>query len=69
MLETETCMVSGGFDPVHKGHIRLILQAAKHGAVIVVANSDEWLMRKKGYVFMDLSTGQKSCQRSEVLSR
>ncbi len=62
MTEVETCMVSGGFDPVHKGHIRLILQAAKHGAVIVVANSDEWLMRKKGYVFMDFE------HRAEILS-
>jgi D-beta-D-heptose 7-phosphate kinase/D-beta-D-heptose 1-phosphate adenosyltransferase len=44
--------VSGGFDPVHVGHVRLIAEAAQHGAVIVIANSDEWLMRKKGYVFM-----------------
>lgn len=45
-------MVSGGFDPIHIGHVRMILEASKHGDVIVVANSDEWLMRKKGYVFM-----------------
>lgn len=45
-------MVSGGFDPIHVGHIRMIQEAAKHGEVVVVANSDDWLMRKKGYVFM-----------------
>ena len=45
-------MVSGGFDPIHVGHVRMILEAAKHGDVIVVANSDDWLMRKKGYIFM-----------------
>ena len=45
-------MVSGGFDPVHVGHIRMIEEAAKWGSVIVVINSDDWLMRKKGYVFM-----------------
>ena len=45
-------MVSGGFDPIHVGHVRMILEAAEHGEVIVVANSDDWLMRKKGYVFM-----------------
>ena len=45
-------MVSGGFDPIHVGHVRMIQEAAKQGDVIVVANSDEWLMRKKGYVFM-----------------
>ena len=45
-------MVSGGFDPVHIGHIRLIEEAGHWGHVLVVINSDEWLMRKKGYVFM-----------------
>ena len=45
-------MVSGGFDPIHIGHVRMILDAAKHGEVVVVANSDDWLMRKKGYIFM-----------------
>ena len=41
--EKPTVMVSGGFDPVHVGHIRMIREAAKYGDVIVVANSDEWL--------------------------
>ena len=45
-------MVSGGFDPVHIGHIQMIEEASKWGVVTVVINSDEWLMRKKGYVFM-----------------
>ena len=45
-------MVRGGFDPIHKGHVRMIREATKKGEVIVVVNSDEWLMRKKGYVFM-----------------
>ena len=44
--------VSGGFDPVHIGHIRMISEASRHGNVLVIINSDEWLMRKKGYVFM-----------------
>ena len=44
--------VSGGFDPVHIGHIRMIKDASSHGDVLVIINSDEWLMRKKGYVFM-----------------
>jgi cytidyltransferase-like protein len=48
----KTIMVSGGFDPVHIGHIKMIEEAAKWGSVIVVINSDEWLMRKKGYIFM-----------------
>jgi len=45
-------MVSGGFDPPHIGHIRMFQDAAEWGDVIVAINSDEWLMRKKGYVFM-----------------
>ena len=48
-----TVMVSGGFDPVHAGHIRMIRHAAQYGDVIVVANSDDWLYRKKGFVFME----------------
>ena len=50
----DTVMVSGGFDPIHKGHVRMILEAAQYGDVIVVANSDEWLTRKKGSSFMPL---------------
>lgn len=51
--------VSGGFDPIHIGHVRMILDAAKFGKVIVIANSDEWLMRKKGYVFMPYEERQE----------
>ncbi len=53
--------VSGGFDPIHVGHVRMIQDAAKLGKVIVIANSDEWLMRKKGYIFM------KYEERQEIL--
>jgi D-beta-D-heptose 7-phosphate kinase/D-beta-D-heptose 1-phosphate adenosyltransferase len=51
--ERPTVMVSGGFDPVHAGHIRMIRSASKYGDVIIIANSDEWLYRKKGFVFME----------------
>ena len=51
--------VSGGFDPIHIGHVRMIQDAAQLGKVIVVANSDEWLMRKKGYVFMPYEERQE----------
>jgi cytidyltransferase-like protein len=56
-----TVMVSGGFDPVHVGHIRMIRDAAQYGDVIVIANSDDWLFRKKGFNFMDFK------KRSEIL--
>ena len=58
----KTVLVSGGFDPVHIGHIRMILDASNHGDVIVVANSDDWLFRKKGFVFMEFD------QRAEILA-
>jgi len=47
-----TVCVSGGFDPVHVGHLRMMQEAAKFGKVIAIVNSDDWLMRKKGYIFM-----------------
>lgn len=50
--EKPTVCVSGGFDPVHIGHLRMIREASKFGHVIAIVNSDEWLMRKKGYIFM-----------------
>ena len=55
-------VMSGGFDPVHKGHIRMFREAANLGAnVIVGLNSDEWLTRKKGKPFM------KWDERAEIL--
>ena len=55
-------IVSGGFDPVHKGHIRMFREAANLGhQVIVGLNSDEWLTRKKGKPFMEFE------ERKEIL--
>lgn len=46
-------VLSGGFDPIHVGHARMIIAAAKLGSeVFVGVNSDAWLKRKKGYSFM-----------------
>ena len=48
-------VVSGGFDPIHSGHINMIREAKKLGSKLIVAiNSDEWLVRKKGQAFMPL---------------
>ena len=54
-------MVSGGFDPLHVGHARLILGASRYGAVCVALNSDAWLIRKKGYMLMPWE------ERAEIL--
>jgi cytidyltransferase-like protein len=48
-----TVIVSGGFDPLHSGHVAYLQAARSLGDQLVVGvNSDAWLMRKKGYVFM-----------------
>ncbi len=45
--------VSGGFDPLHIGHVRLLNEAKKLGdTLVVILNNDNWLMQKKGFVFM-----------------
>lgn len=50
-------IVSGGFDPVHEGHIANILESASESdGVIALINSDEWLCRKKGKNFMNFHT-------------
>ena len=48
-------LVSGGFDPIHSGHIALIEEASKHGNVVVLLNSDQWLRNKKGKEFLSFS--------------
>lgn len=53
-------MVSGGFDPVHVGHIRMIQEAARYGDVIIIANSDEWLFRKKALYLWNMNAELKS---------
>ena len=51
---SKVSIVSGGFDPVHSGHINLMLAAKELGdQLIVLLNSDEWLSRKKGRPFMN----------------
>ncbi len=54
--------VSGGFDPIHVGHIRMIQEAAALGDhLVVIINNDHWLKKKKDFVFMP------EAQRVEVI--
>lgn len=49
-------VISGGFDPLHSGHINYINAAKKLGDHLVIAlNSDKWLEAKKGKAFMPFS--------------
>lgn len=46
-------LVTGGFDPIHSGHIAYLKAAKSLGDILVVGiNSDQWLIRKKGAAFM-----------------
>ena len=46
-------LVTGGFDPIHSGHISYLKEASKLGSKLIVGlNSDEWLVRKKGNYFL-----------------
>ena len=67
-------MTSGGFDPLHVGHIKCIQETVKlandprkhssnlRGLVVVVVNADSFLKRKKGYAFMPLG------ERMEIIN-
>lgn len=46
--------VSGGFDPIHIGHIEMMQEAKALGdKLVVIVNNDNWLKKKKGFAFMD----------------
>ena len=48
-------IVSGGFDPLHSGHISYFKDAKSMGDKLIVAlNSDQWLINKKGKAFMPI---------------
>ena len=62
MIKRNKVLVTGGFDPIHKGHIALLKDAKDQGNYLIVGlNSDEWLKRKKGRQFMDYD------ERKEIL--
>jgi cytidyltransferase-like protein len=61
-MTMKVVIVTGGFDPIHSGHISYLKEAATLGDYLVVGlNSDDWLSRKKGRSFMPWG------ERAEVL--
>lgn len=59
----EVVCTSGGFDPIHCGHIACLTASANLGDVLIaIVNSDSFLLRKKGYFFMSLQ------ERMEIVS-
>jgi D-beta-D-heptose 7-phosphate kinase/D-beta-D-heptose 1-phosphate adenosyltransferase len=59
-MKKTVVIVSGGFDPLHSGHINYLESAARLGDKLIVAlNSDKWLTRKKGRPFMEFE--ERAC--------
>ena len=53
-------VVGGGFDPVHVGHLEMFENARKLGDhLIVILNSDKFLLDKKGFIFMPYEERKK----------
>ena len=62
-IAQKTVAVSGGFDPVHIGHIQLFEKARALGdRLVIILNNDNWLIAKKGFAFM------KEKERAYVLA-
>ena len=61
-------LVSGGFDPVHVGHLRMFQDAKKlSDKVIVLLNNDDWLIKKKGLPFMNQKLRKNILEDFEIL--
>jgi D-beta-D-heptose 7-phosphate kinase/D-beta-D-heptose 1-phosphate adenosyltransferase len=62
--------VSGGFDPIHVGHIEMLEKAKKLGhKLVVILNNDNWLRFKKGFVFMPQSERKKLLESFRAVDR
>lgn len=62
--------VSGGFDPVHIGHVRMFEAAKKLGdKLVVILNNDNWLKKKKGYCFMHEKERQEIIEAFSVVDQ
>ena len=63
-------LVTGGFDPLHSGHIEYFEAAKLLGDILIVGlNSDEWLARKKGKSFMHIYEREKIVSSLKVVDK
>jgi D-beta-D-heptose 7-phosphate kinase/D-beta-D-heptose 1-phosphate adenosyltransferase len=61
-------LATGGFDPIHSGHITYFESAKTLGDKLIIGlNSDEWLTRKKGKPFMPWKERSKIIQSLRVV--
>lgn len=65
--------MSGGFDPVHFGHIKYFKSArqlaGKGGMVICILNSDNFLIQKKGFAFMPYNERKEILQAMKYIDK
>jgi len=62
--------VSGGFDPLHIGHVRMFEQARALGdELVVILNNDNWLRAKKGFAFMPERERKEVIEALRVVDR
>ena len=63
-------LVTGGFDPLHSGHIKYFKDAKKLGNKLIVGlNSDAWLKRKKGKAFMPFDERKLIIENLSMVNR
>ena len=68
--KTRWVAVSGGFDPLHIGHVRMFKEARNLGdKLVVILNNDNWLRAKKGFVFMSQSERKELIEALEGVDR
>ena len=61
MFVKKLTLVTGGFDPIHSGHIEYFKEASKLSDFLVIGlNSDEWLINKKQQAFQDWDDSDKT---------
>lgn len=70
MESKKVVAVSGGFDPMHIGHIEMLEQARMLGdELVVIVNNDHWLCAKKGYAFMPEAERVRLLERYPFVDR
>jgi D-beta-D-heptose 7-phosphate kinase/D-beta-D-heptose 1-phosphate adenosyltransferase len=68
-LKKVVVATGGGFDPIHKGHVRLFKEAKKLGDILIVMlNSDEQLIKKKGSTFYPSQNERKEI-KPDILAK
>ena len=70
-ITDKIAVVSGGFDPVHSGHINLFRSAYElfNRKIVVLLNSDDWLTRKKGKPFLPVEERKVILEAMSMVDR